>query len=159
EHPSDALRVAGHHLHEYNRLLDRDWLETADRLFDRNPEGAWGLLGAAAMYQPQVIPPGCLDRFEPRRGARPRYYLITMLSLPGPWSDRAPELLARALRAFPEHPKEAVDASSFVAGSREDLLTPELVEAVARHFDAAPEKAWEFFERAVRVKPQIFDDA
>src|ERR1051326_2890014 len=41
EHPGPALRVAGIHLHEFNRLLDAEWIEAAERHFDQAPEGAW----------------------------------------------------------------------------------------------------------------------
>src|SRR6185503_16415378 len=53
EHPGPALRVAGIHLHEYNRLLDGEWIDAADRLFDHEPEGAWGIFESAAMYRPK----------------------------------------------------------------------------------------------------------
>ena len=153
--PKEGLGCAGYNLHEFNRLLDAEWMSAADRLFDHNPEGAWGIFESAAMYRQQFITPALIDSFEARRAAMPRDYVVSMLSLAG---DR-PELLARVLRAFPDHPAEAVDGTSFVARSEAPLQTPELVAAMVRHFGAAPEKAWEFFDGAVRTRPGIFDDA
>jgi hypothetical protein len=154
-HPGPALHCAGYNLHEYNFLLDDEWLAAADALFDHNPEGAWGIFESAAMYQKKYVSSALIDAFEARRAALPRDYFVSMLSLAG----KRPELLARVLRAFPEHPAEAVDGTSFAARSEAPLLTPELVAAMLRHFDAAPEKAWEFFEGAVRARPEIFDSA
>jgi hypothetical protein len=154
-HPGPALRCAGHNLHEYNFLLDDEWLAAADALFEHDPEGAWGIFEAAAMYRPKYVTPALVDAFEARRAAMPRDYFVSMLSLAG----ERPKLLERVLRAFPQHPVEAVDGTSFAARSEAPLLRPELLAAVLRHFDAAPEKAWEFFEGAVRARPEIFDAA
>ncbi|RPH49021.1 MAG: hypothetical protein EHM91_03580 [Planctomycetota bacterium] len=46
-----------------------------------------------------------------------------------------------------------------MARDQPELQTPEFVAAMLRHFDAAPEKAWEFFNGACWTRPEIFDDA
>ena len=158
EHPAPALGAAGYHLHEHNLLLDAEWLDAADRWFDRNTEGAWGILEAAAMYRSPIVTPEFLGRFEPRRATQPRDYFVTMLSLAGHWPERGGELLDRVLRHFPEHPSEAVDAAAFSASDDPALLTVGLVGCVLDHFSANREKAWEFFERAVKAKPALFDE-
>src|SRR5579863_1506258 len=157
EHPAEALQMAGIHLHEYCRLLDEEWLSTADRLFDRNPEGAWGIFESASMYRSNLVTDPQIESFEERRRERPRAYFVSLLSLAAQRPDRVAGLLERVLRAFPEHPAEAVEAASFSARSVAALLTPALVGAVVRHFEASPEKAWEFFDGAVRELPDLFD--
>jgi hypothetical protein len=159
EHPAQGLGAAGYRLHEHNILLDPGWIELADRLFHHNPDGAWGIVESAAMYRPSVLHPEIVDRFESRRAAIPRDYFVSMLSLAEHWTDRTVEYLRRVLRAFPEHPAQAVDAAAFVAGDSKVLLTTELEETVLRHFDANREKGWEFFQRAVKTRPDHFDDA
>lgn len=159
EHPVAALGAAGYSLHEHNALLDAGWIEIADRHFDRNPDGAWGIFESAAMYRPQFITPADVDRFEARRAAMPRDYFISLLSLADHWEDRTTEYLGRVLRAFPEHPAEAVEAAAFAGADSPKLLTLDLVEAVLRHFEKSAEKAWEFFQRAVKTRPEYFDDA
>jgi len=153
-----ALGAAGYQLHEHCRILDGEWLDLADREYDRDTEGAWGIVEAAAMYRPTLLTPEFVDRFEPRRAAQPRDYFVTLLSLAGHWPERRADLLARVLRAFPEHPAQAVDAAAFCAADDADLITPELVEALLHHFESAPVRAWEYFERAVKVKPALFED-
>jgi len=155
EHAGPALGAAGYNLHEYNFLLDAEWIATARAHFDANPEGAWGIAESAAMYQPQCLTAADVDWFEARRAALPRDYFVVMLSL----APQNPDLLARALRAFAEHPAAAIEATSFAARDEASLHTPELIEAALRHFDANAEKAWEFFEGACRAKPDTFDDA
>jgi hypothetical protein len=51
-----------------------------------------------------------------------------------------------------------VDAAAFTAADDPHLVTPEMVAALLLHFGAASEKAWEYFERAVKAKPSLFDD-
>ncbi len=143
-HPGPALGAAGYNLHEYQAILDEGWITIARDFFDHNPEGAWGIVESAAMYQKHLVTDAIVDAFEPRRAAMPRDYFVTMFSLPG--------RLDRALLRFDEHPAEAVDAAAFAA-----IHTPELVAAVLRNFKAAPEKAWEFFEAAARTRPELFD--
>ncbi|MBV8878522.1 MAG: hypothetical protein JO332_01030 [Planctomycetaceae bacterium] len=159
QHPGPALHTAGYYLHEYHVLLDAGWIALADRDFDHDPEGAWGIFEAASMYEWEFITPRDIDRFEARRARGPRDYFVSMLSLGDHWPDRAPDFLGRVLRAFPEHPAEAVDAASFIAADSGTLLTPEIVDAVLRHFEQNAEKAWEFFQRAVKTRPEYFDDA
>jgi hypothetical protein len=154
-HPESGLASAGNYLHEYHRLHDAQWLDAAVRHFDHNPEGAWGIFKAASMYEARLITPDLLEAFEARRGTRPYEYAVSMLSL----DHRFPGLLGRVLRMFPDHPAEAVEAACFAARDDEALLTPELVAAVLRHFDAKTEKAWEFFDGACRAKPSLFDEA
>jgi hypothetical protein len=154
-HPATGLGCAGHYLHEYHPLFDDEWLVAAVRYFDHNPEGAWDMFKAASMYESHLITPELVEAFEARRTAGPRNYVVSMLSL----GHRYPDLPARVLRIFPDHPAEAVDGTSFAARSEAALLTPELVAAMLRHFDAATEKAWEFFDGACRAKPSLFDDA
>src|SRR5579859_1085466 len=158
EHPASALSVAGNYLHEYNALLDSGWIELADRHFDANPDGAWGIIESAAMYRPSTLTPDLVDRFEKRRAAIPRDYFVSMLSLAEHWSDRTSEYLGRVLRAFPEHPAEAIDGASSVAADSQTLLTAELAEVVLAHFEKNPEKAWEFFQRAVKTRSELFSD-
>jgi len=147
EHPGRALAAAGYNLHEFHPLLDREWIATARAHFDADPEGAWGIVEAAAMYEPHCLTDEDLDWFEGRRAALPRDYYVVTLSLGH---------AGRALRHFHEAPAAAVEAAAFVSG---DQPTPELVAAVLRHFDANVEKAWEFFERASRANAALFDDA
>ena len=150
-HPGPALGAAGYNLHEYQAILDEGWIAIARDFFDHNPEGAWGIVESAAMYQKHLVTDAIVDAFEPRRATMPRDYFVTMFSLPG--------RLERALLHFDEHPAEAVDAAAFIARAEAALQTPDLVAAVLRHFEAAPEKAWEFFEGASRTRPEIFDAA
>jgi hypothetical protein len=148
-HPAPALRCAGYNLHEYHRLLDAGWLAAADRLFDHDPEGAWGIFESAAMYEREFVTPELIEAFEKRRAAMPVDYFVSMLSL---------QLLDRVLRAFPEHPAAAVEGTAQTARSEAALQTPEIVAAMLRHFDANAEKAWEFFDGAGRTRPELFDD-
>jgi hypothetical protein len=154
-HPGPALRCAGHNLHEYHRLLDAEWLAAADRMFDLDPEGAWGIFESAALYEKRLVTPALIEAFELRRSGMPLDYFASMFSL----AVERPELLPRVLRAFPEHPAAAVEGAAFSARSEGRLQTPELVAAMLRHFDSHAEKAWEFFDGAVRTRPEIFDDA
>jgi hypothetical protein len=50
--------VAGYNLHEYHPLLDAQWLADADRLFDHDPDGAWGIFECR---------PRCTSRSSSRR--------------------------------------------------------------------------------------------
>lgn len=158
-HPKEGLRCAGYNLHEYNALLDDDWLAAADAHFDHDADGAWGIFESAAMYRPKFITPALVDRFEARRAAMPKDYFVSMLSLASHWEDRRAELLARVLHAFPEHPAAAVEGASFAARNEAPLLVSDLIVAMLTHFDADRENAWTFFDGAVRTKPEIFDDA
>jgi hypothetical protein len=158
-HPGPALRVAGFNLHEYHHLLDPEWLDTASVLFDQDPEGAWGILESAAMYESHLVLPMHLEAFEPRRAAMPLDYFVTMFSLAAHRPAEAPGLLERTIRNFPEHPDWAVEGAAAAARGEAALLGPELVGAVLRHFEAKPVKAWEFFEGAVRARAEIFDEA
>jgi len=153
-HPKEGLDCAGTNLHEYHPLLDAEWLAAGVRLFDHSPEGAWDLFKAASMYESHLITPELLAVFEARRNARPFEYAVCMLSL----GHRYPELPARVLGMFAAHPAETIEGACFSASGEEALLTPDLVAAVRRHFDAKPEKAWEFFDGACRAKPSLFDD-
>jgi hypothetical protein len=157
-YPRDALQMAGYHLHEHQAMLDSRWLDLALRHVDANPEGAWGVVESAAMYHPELVRPEILEAFEARRAAAPEDYFVTLLSLASHRPHERREHLDRALRAFPEHPPEAITAASQTASSKSELLVPELVDLVLRHFDANAEKAWEFFERAVQTEPGLFDD-
>lgn len=154
-HPQPVLHSAGYWFHEFHYLLDEGWLAAADRLFDRDPEGGWGVFEAAAMYERELITPALIEAFEARRAAMPLDYFVSMVSL----ARHRPELLGRVLRAFSDHPPQAVEGVSFAAKSEAPLQTPEIVAAMLRHFEAATEKAWEFFDGAVRTRPEIFDDA
>jgi len=154
-YPEKGIGCAGYNLHEYHPLLDAEWLAAAVRLFDHNPEGAWSIFKAASMYESHLITPELVEVFEARRGVRPFEYAVCMLSL----GHRYPDLPARILGMFSQHPAETVEAANFAARGEAALLTPELVAAVLRHFDANVEKAWEFFDGACRAKPSLFDDA
>jgi len=158
-HPERGLGVAGYQMHQHNRLLEEPWLDAALAHYERNPEGAWGVFESAAMYRPRLIRPDHVEAFEARRAGMPVDYFTSMLSLAGHRPEQAAGLLERVLRAFPEHPAAAIEGACSAARSEEELLIPGLVEAMIRHFDAAPAKAWEFFEGACRVKFSIFDDA
>lgn len=154
-HPGPVLHSAGYWFHEFHPLLDEGWLAAADRLFDRDPEGAWGIFEAASMYESELITPALIESFEARRAAMPLDYFVSLVSL----ARQQPELLVRVLRAFPDHPAQAVEGTSFAARSEASLQTPEIMAAMLLHFAANPEKAWEFFDGAVRTRPEIFDDA
>jgi hypothetical protein len=80
-HPQAALKCAGYNLHEYNQLLDAEWMAAADGLFDHDPDGTWGIFESAAMYQSHLITPALTDAFEARRAAMPRDYFVSMVSL------------------------------------------------------------------------------
>jgi hypothetical protein len=159
DHMGAALHCAGYNLHEYHYLLDPEWLETARVQFDHNPEGAWGILESAAIYEPHLVLPAHIDAFEARRAAMPKDYFVTMLSLAAHRSAEAAGLLERVVRHFSEYPADAIEGTAAAARSEAPLLVPELVAAMLRHFDAKPDKAWEFFEGAVRARAEIFDDA
>ncbi len=157
-HPKEALDAAGYNLHEYHDLLDRGFVDLALAHHDASPEGAWGILESTSMYEAQLLSPADLEAFHARRGGWPRDYAVCLLSLAKRWPERAAQLLERVVAEFPAHPAEAVEAAAFAARDEAALLTPELVAALRRHFDAKPEKAWEFFEGAARAAPERFDD-
>jgi hypothetical protein len=157
EYPAAALGAAGYNLHEYNRILKVEWLDVAQKYFDHDPEGAWGVFESAAMYRPKLVSDERIDWFETKRATMPRDYFVSMLSLARHWPEKAPGLLARVLSFFAEYPAAAVDGAAFAAGDVASLLTPELVAAVLRHFEAEKAKSWEFFERASRAKADLFD--
>jgi hypothetical protein len=156
--PSPALHVAGYYLHEYCRILDREWIGIARDHFESDPKGAWGIAASAAMYRSELLHPEDVDFFEARRAALPRDYFVMMFSLGRHFPDRAPDFLARALRCVSDHPAAAVEAASFAVRSVRALLTPEVVAAVLQHFPAFPEKAWEFFDGASQARPEAFDE-
>ena len=158
-YPGPALGAAGYNLHEYHALLDPAWIAVAREHLDANPEGAWGIVEAAAMYEHDCLTPADVDWLETRRATMPRDYFVVMLSLALSWKDRRADYVARVLRHFPDHPAEAIEAVSFTIRSTAELQSPELVAAVLRTFDANPEKAWEFFEGAARCNHAIFDDS
>ncbi len=154
-----GLGAAGYHLHECHPVIDHEWLAAARAWFDADPEGAWGILEAAAMYEPEFVLPVHVDWFEQKRAAAPADYFITLLSLAGHYPDRAPGLIDRILARFDEFPAAAVEGASRAAKDEAPLLDPRLVEAVLRNLAANPEKGWEFFDGAARAKPELFDDA
>lgn len=157
-HPAEGLRCAGYNLHEHHFLLDDEWLAAAHELFDQDPEGAWGIFESASMYEPHLIREEHLASFEARRPSMPRDCFVCLLSLALHRADRAPDLMARVLCAFSDHPSAAVEASAFVARSEAALQTAELVSAVVAHFGSNREKAWEFFEGACRTRPEHFGE-
>lgn len=154
--PGPGLHVAGINLHEYNHLLDERWLATADSLYEYSPEGAWGIFESAAMYRPKFVTPELVFTFERRRSGGPRDYFRSMLSLARWWPEHSADLIRSVVQAFPEYPADAVEGTSFAAKSDATLQVPDLVAAMMRHFDAAPDKAWEFFDGAVRVRRDLF---
>jgi hypothetical protein len=158
EHPGPALGAAGYNLHEYHALLDRGWIALARERFDASPEGAWGIVEAAAMYERHCLTPEDVDWFEARRAGARRDYFVTMLSLAAGWDDRRADLLARAIRHVAEQPADAVDAAALAAKDEVGLLTPGLIAAMLAHLPANAERGWEFFEGACRAKHEIFDD-
>lgn len=153
-HPEPALGAAGYNLHEYHYLLDPRFIAAARTWFDHDPEGGFGILESAAMYEPHLLAPEDVDFCEARRAAWPRDFYVVFFSL----APKRPELLPRVLAVLDEHPKEAVEAAAFSAKDEAVLLVPELFAGVLRHFEANPEKAWEFFAGAARVRPEAYDD-
>ncbi|HYF00116.1 MAG TPA: hypothetical protein VEJ18_14445 [Planctomycetota bacterium] len=157
--PARVLAAAGYNLHEFHRALDRTWIDDALRLMPHEPEGAWGVLEAAAMYEPHLLTAADVEAFDERRAAFPRDFFVSILSLAQHRPADAPALLDLVLRRFDEFPAPAVEAAAFVARDDAALQTTALVEAVERRFDANPEKAWEFFDGLSKTRPEIFDDA
>ncbi len=119
EHPGRALAAAGYNLHEFHRLLDRQWIADARAHFDADPEGAWGILESAAMYERHCVSPEDVDWFEARRATLPRDYYVVMLSLGH---------VERALAHFDEAPAAAVEAAAFKGYEH---ATPELIVGMA----------------------------
>lgn len=158
-YPAEAMGSAGYQLHEYHPLIDRAWIEDAFRHMKANPEGAWGILEAAAMYESEFLKWEDVAFFDAHRDAWPRDYHVVLHSLCQTWPEKTPELLRRVVEAFDAHPKEAVEAAAFAARDRAELQTPELVAAILRNFAANPEEAWKFFEGMSKAKPEAFDDA
>jgi hypothetical protein len=158
-HPGAALGAAGYNLHEYHPLLDAAWLDVAREAYAHDPEGAWGILEAAAMYEPRLVLPEHLAFFAPRRADMPRDHYVVLFSLASHRPAEAPELLDRALRDFDEHPGDAVEAAAFCLRDERELQTEPLLRAVLRNFAARPEKAWEYFDGLSRTRPERFDDA
>lgn len=154
-----GLGSAGYHLHECHLAMDDEWLAAARAWFDADPEGAWGILEAAAMYEPEFVLPAHVDWFEARRATMPRDYAVVMLSLARHWPDRREDYVARVLRALPEAPGPMIEGMSLAGRDEPEVLTPAVVAAVLAHFDANREKAWEYFDGAVRAVPALFDDA
>ncbi|KAF0246927.1 MAG: hypothetical protein FD180_286 [Planctomycetota bacterium] len=154
-----GLGAAGYHLHECHPVIDDQWLSVARAWFDADPEGAWGIVEAAAMYEPEFLLPVHVDWFEAKRAAAPVDYFVTMLSLAGHRPAEASHLLERVLRHFDEHPAAAVEGASRAARDTAPLLVPRLIDAVLRHMSANAEKGWEFFDGAARARPDAFDDA
>jgi hypothetical protein len=157
-HPGPALRTAGYNLHEFHVLMDRTWIDDAFRFHDHHPEGAWGILESAAMYESEFLRGEDVEWFDAHRDAWPRDYFVVLLSLAAKWPDRTSDLLRRVIAAFDAHPAEAVEAAAFYARSIAALQTPELVAAVSRNFASNAEKAWEFFEGMSSSKPEAFDE-
>lgn len=153
-----ALAAAGYNLHEYCRLLDARWIADAREHYAAHPEGAWGIVTAAAWYAPDLLPPETVDWFEARADDAPREYFQTMLHLAAHDASRRDALLARAIERFGRHPAAALEALPGVARERA-VLRRELLEAALRHLPAQPEKAWEFFDGAAYEAPGLFDDS
>src|SRR5688572_22592356 len=53
--PAEAMASAGYNLHEFHFLMDRTWIDDAFRFHDQGPEGAWGILESAAMYESKFL--------------------------------------------------------------------------------------------------------
>ncbi|MEK7468027.1 MAG: hypothetical protein AAB074_11480 [Planctomycetota bacterium] len=154
-----GLGAAGYHLHECHYVLDNEWISVARAWFDADPEGAWGIVEAAAMYEPEFLLPVHVDWFEAKRAAMPADYFVTMLSLAGHRPAEAPGLVERALRHFDEHPVAAVEGACRAARDDAALLVPALIDAVLRNISGNTGKGWEFFDGAARAKPVAFDEA
>lgn len=163
-HPGEALRAAGYQLHEYHRLIDARWITAAKKHYANDTEGAWGVLEAAAMYEPEFLTPEDIPWFDARRHDQPRDHVVVMLSLAKQWPNQRATLITLAVRAFDDHPAEALAGASHTARSEAELLTPELMAAVVRHLsptsdDAARKAAWELLDGASRTAAQHFTDA
>jgi hypothetical protein len=163
-HPGPSLRAAGYHLHEYHRLIDARWISVAKTHYTDDTDGAWGVLEAAAMYQPEFLTPEDIPWFDARRHDQPRDHAVVMLSLAKHWPTQREALITLAVRAFDEHPAEALAGASQTARDEADLLTSELVAAVARHLstthdDATRKAAWELLGGASQAAAQHFTDA
>lgn len=151
-HPGPALGAAGYNLHEYNHLLDRQWIADARALFDHDVEGAWGIALAASAYAPEVLAPEDVDWFEARADSGDYFRLMFQLAESDP--SRREAMLARALERFDRNPAAALKAASITALYRSDVI-----EAVLAHFPSDPESSWKFFESASYKNKESFDDA
>ena len=158
-HPAEALGAAGYNLHEYHPLLDEGWMDFAREAYAHDPEGAWGILESAAMYETRLVTPELLAFFEARKADLPRDHFVVLLSLAEKREGERAERLERVLRDFDAYPAAAVEAASFIARDQKTLLIPPLVDAVLRNFGANAPKAWEFFDGLSRAHPEGIDDA
>jgi hypothetical protein len=154
-----ALSAAGYNLHERCQLLDAGWLALARDAYEADPEGAWGIVEAAAMYRGTLIDATLFDWFEVRRADRPRAYFVALLSLAAARTASRPDLMVRMLRHFTEHPGAAIQAAAFAARDQASLIEPELLAIVLHHLAEAPEQAWEFFDGACGVRPDLFSES
>jgi hypothetical protein len=158
-HRQAAMSVAGFNLHEYQHLLDRDWVALALSDLDSGNEGGWGIVTASAMYRPDLLGADELARLHACHGRDPEAYARSLLAIAAARESARAELLERVVGLFARHPAAAVGAAARSARSEPALLVPDLLAAVLSHLAAAPEAGWEFFAGAARARPEAFDDA
>jgi len=163
EYPGPTLQAAGYHLHEYHRLIDARWIAAAMTHLDGVGEGAWGVVEAAAMYQPDFLSFEQIAWLDERRAAMPRDHAVIVFSLAGHWPERRDELLIMGVRVLEEWPAPALAGAALAAGSEAALLAPAVIAVVLRHLAASREPtirapAWDIIEGASKVVPECCDD-
>lgn len=163
QHPAAALGAAGYHLHEYHRQIDAQWITAAKTHYAADTEGAWGILEAAAMYEPEFLAPEDIPWLDERRHDQPRDHAVTLLSLARHWPTERARLVALVLRALDEHPATTLVGMAQTIRDEADLLTPEVIAAVLRHLTSSTDvavhtPAWELLGGASKAAPARFSD-
>jgi hypothetical protein len=152
-HPKEGLASAGYNLHEYNHLLDDEWIAAARGWYDENPEGAWGIMSAAGMYRASLLTPATIAWFEDRAEGHPENYARMLFGVADRDEARREEFLRKAVAAIDRFPGPALAAAATCARQEAHLSTGPVIDAVIRHLDANPEKAWEFLSGASYAVP------
>lgn len=163
-HPVNALAVAGNRLHEFHRVLDPEWIAIAREAYDHRPEGAWGILRAAALYETDLIGLDLLPWLRAHREGAPEAFAIVLLSLALAHPAERKTLVAEVVAAVADHPAATLAGAALCAKDEAALLGAGLLEvAVAR---VAPDEAaevrapaWDLLAGAAQAVPQAFDEA
>ncbi len=157
-HPQAGLRIAGNLLHQHCRLMrDKRWVELATVHYAACPEGAWGLLTSAALYNTHLFEPGALAWLHDHGRDDAYGYCVCMLRLGLAWPERAAELRACVEREFARAPAEALRAVDAVARWSPGILDQAMIALVLSRFDEASEHAWSLAVLAARRHPGLFD--
>lgn len=163
-HPVNALAVAGNRLHEFHRVLDPAWIAIAREAYVHHPEGAWGILRAAALYETHLLDLGLLPWLREHRGDAPEAFAVVLLSLALAHPAERDALVAEVVAAISDHPAATLAGAVLCAKDEAVLLEAGLIEvAVERIATDQPVEvrapAWDLLAGAAQVVPRAFDEA